>query len=66
MKNQFSVAYTMEGVLETLHISRATLYKLINSGELRTYRIGKRRYCTADAVLEFQCAREQATATTHV
>lgn len=53
---------TMTEVMETLKFSRATLYKIINSGDLRTYKVGKRRYCTPDAVRDLQKSLEQETA----
>lgn len=48
------LAYTMNEAMGALRTSRATIYKLINSGTLRTYRVGKRRYCTHDALVECQ------------
>ena len=63
MTTQNPIAYSMEGSMEALQISRSTLYKLINSGGLRTYKIGKRRYCTHDALVECQRALEEQTTT---
>ena len=48
------IAYSMAGAMDALQISRATLYALIKDGSLRTYRIGRRRYCTHDALVELQ------------
>ena len=48
------LAFSMVDAMESLSVSRPTLYKLINTNRLRTYRIGKRRYCTQDALVECQ------------
>ena len=44
------VSYTVTDMMSALHVSRATLYELINEQKLRTYQIGRRRYCTHDAL----------------
>ncbi|RLW63588.1 MAG: hypothetical protein B6D73_15220 [gamma proteobacterium symbiont of Stewartia floridana] len=48
------LAYSINEMMSTLGISRGTLYDLINDGLLRTYKIGKRRFCTHEALLECQ------------
>jgi len=49
------LAYTMPETFDELHTSRATGYKeLINPGKLKTYKIGRRRYCSRDAIIECQ------------
>ena len=56
------VAYTMAAAMSALHVSRATLYELINKQKLRTYKIGRRRYCTHNALMEMQRDLEKETA----
>ncbi|MCP3869432.1 MAG: helix-turn-helix domain-containing protein [Gammaproteobacteria bacterium] len=55
------LAYTMNETMRQLRISRATLYELIQSQKLRTYKIGRRRYCTRDALLDMQQDLENDT-----
>ncbi len=55
------VAYTMNESMDALRTSRATLYDLIQKQKLRTYKIGRRRYCTHDALVECQHALEAET-----
>ena len=62
MTTSIQVAYTMEETIGVLRTSRATLYELIQRQKLRTYKIGKRRYCTHDAILECQHTLEAETA----
>ena len=47
------LVYSIDETLQELGIARATLYRFINSGELRTVRIGTRRLITATALHEF-------------
>jgi len=42
-------------------ISQPQIYKHINSGELRTYTIGRRRFVSEEALKEFVSRRESAT-----
>ncbi|MES9874845.1 MAG: helix-turn-helix domain-containing protein [Candidatus Sedimenticola sp. 6PFRAG7] len=44
----------MSDTMAALNISRATLYDLIERNKLRTYKIGRRRYCTHQAIVECQ------------
>ncbi|MCG7982535.1 MAG: helix-turn-helix domain-containing protein [Candidatus Thiodiazotropha lotti] len=55
------IAYSMNEAMEALRISRATIYVLIQSGQLRTYKIGSRRFCTKEALIELQSSLEVAT-----
>ena len=41
-----------------LKITQPTLYELINSGKLRSYKIGRHRYITDDAIRDFQTEAE--------
>lgn len=54
-------ANTIPETVEALGLSRATLYELIRTGELRTYTVGRRRYCSEEAIREFIRTREQAS-----
>jgi hypothetical protein len=57
------LAYSMKEARQALGFgSQATLYEQINSGRLRTYKVGGRRYCTHDALIEFQHDREVESA----
>jgi len=55
------LAYTMNESMAELRTSRATLYELIQKQKLRTYKIGRRRYCTHEALVECQRALEAET-----
>lgn len=48
----------MTETAKALGFGHQKLYDLINSGELRTYTVGRRRYCSADAIMEFIHGRE--------
>jgi len=52
--------YPIREGFEVLHISPVTGYKLIKKGLLRTYTIGRNRYCTSDALRECIDALEVA------
>jgi excisionase family DNA binding protein len=45
--------YTLKQAAERLQISRAKLYQLMNSGELRSVHVGTRRLISEDALAEF-------------
>ena len=57
------LAYSMEETMQALGFSRATLYEEINANRLRTYKVRKRRYCTHQALLDYQREREAEVAT---
>lgn len=44
---------TVEEMLERLHISRSTGYRLINGGAIRSVKIGKRRLVSEQAIVDF-------------
>lgn len=47
-------AYTVQEARQMLGgISQATFYGLVNRGELRTFRIGRRRLVSADAIADY-------------
>ena len=52
------IAYSMSDVMRELGFSRAILYREINGNRLKTYRVGKRRFCSRQALLDLQSARE--------
>ena len=58
------VSYTVNDMMSVLHVSRATLYTLIQDQKLRTYKIGRRRYCTHEALIEMQRDLEKETTAT--
>jgi excisionase family DNA binding protein len=47
------VLLTAEEVAEALHVGRCTVYDLIRSGQLQSFKIGKLRRILVDAVHEF-------------
>ena len=48
------VAYSIKEARQLLGgISQATIYKLIGRGELRTFRVGRRRFVGADAIADY-------------
>lgn len=49
---------TVEETLQRLRICRATGYRLINSGALRTVTIGRRRLVPEQAIIEFIASLE--------
>lgn len=44
---------TVEETLQRLRICRATVYRLINSGDLRTVTIGRRRLVPEQAIVDY-------------
>jgi excisionase family DNA binding protein len=55
------LAHTPEGAAEQLSLSRATVYELIRTGELASFKIGRSRRI-AHSTLEQYVARCQAAA----
>lgn len=55
-------AYSIDDLTTVLGLSKPTLYAEINAGRLKTYCVGKRRFATRKAVMEWQQAREQESA----
>lgn len=53
---------TMEEARDSLRVSPPTLYKLINSGKLKTYKIGRRRFTTDVALAELISDLEKGAA----
>jgi len=52
--------YRIAEAFEILGVSRPLGSKLIHTGELRTYTVGRNRYTTADALRDFTEMRERA------
>lgn len=44
---------TPEETVEKIRVSRATVYGLIKTGDLRSVKIGRRRFITDDAIDEY-------------
>jgi len=59
MKQELS--YTISQVEDALHCSHQTVYNEINSGRLKTFKIGRRRFVSDDALREYIKDREKAT-----
>ena len=51
-------SYSIIQLMEILHVSRQTIYDEINSGRLKTFRIGRRRFASSNAVHEYIDDRE--------
>lgn len=47
-----AIAYTIEQGMALLSIDRRRIYAMIADGSLRTYKHGRRRYVSADALRE--------------
>lgn len=56
------LAFTVEQALEIVPISRTRLYAAIGSGELQTFKDGRRRLISARALDEFVAALESGRA----
>ena len=52
------LTYTVPDVIAALGLSRPTVYNLINSGELPSLKVGKRRLIRAEALDRFLADRE--------
>lgn len=57
------LAYTIPDVGAVLRQSRAVVYREIKAGRLRSFKVGGRRYVSADAAREYVIAREIEAAT---
>ncbi|MFT4247670.1 MAG: excisionase family DNA-binding protein [Pseudomonas sp.] len=55
------LAYTLEEAADQLSVTRSHLFKLINTGLLKTYKTGKRRFASHAALVECQKAMEKAS-----
>ncbi|MEW8073626.1 MAG: hypothetical protein AB2758_20635 [Candidatus Thiodiazotropha endolucinida] len=55
------ITYDIDDMILALKSSRKIIYQLINSGTLRTYKVGRRRYCSHAALLECQASLEEKT-----
>lgn len=62
-KSSTPLAYTVEQALEVVPLSRTRLYAAIGSGELRTFKDGRRRLISAEALQEFVALLERRTLT---
>lgn len=59
MENLAQLTHSIPQAMEILGLSRAAVYHEINEGRLRTYRVGRRRFVSHDALRDFIRAREQ-------
>ena len=53
------LAFSVPDACQALSISRQTLYDLIGSGRLRSYKEGKRRFISQAAMLAYIADRER-------
>lgn len=56
------LSYTVDQFVEATGFARRRVYTAIASGELRTFKAGKRRMISADAAREYIARRERETA----
>lgn len=53
------ISHTIPQVMAELNLSRATVYVEINAKRLRTYKVGRRRMVSRDALQDWIKAREK-------
>ena len=56
------VGYSIEEAAQSLGVGRTTVYDLMNSGDLESVKVGRRRIIPVDAVSAFLAARRAAAA----
>lgn len=49
----YQLFYSMDDALSILSTSRTSLYRAINSGALQTFKQGRRRYVTPEALASY-------------
>ncbi|MBT5212888.1 helix-turn-helix domain-containing protein [bacterium] len=54
--------YSVSDLIQLLRIGRGGVYAAINSGELKTYKVGKRRFASPQAVDDYVALCEKAAA----
>jgi excisionase family DNA binding protein len=52
------ITFSIEQTMEALNLSRNTVYLEIAAGRLRTYKVGRRRMVSRDALTQFVRDRE--------
>ena len=55
-------AFDVPEVIARLGVTRPTVYRFLQSGELRSFRLGSRRLVSAEALAEFIRERERVEA----
>lgn len=58
------LAYSVPDACLALGLSKQTVYDLLNSGKLRSYTEGKRRFISLKSLEDYIAAREAESATT--
>ena len=58
MHTSVPLTYSIAQTMEVLNLSRATIYAEINEGRLRTYKVGRRRMVSHNALTDWVKARE--------
>jgi len=56
------ISYTLLQVEDILNLSHQAIYNEINAGRLRTFKIGRRRFVSGDALIQFVKDREKEAA----
>ena len=59
-----ALAYSMQELPGVMKVSRATIYRAMNSGELKYSQVGRRRLCTPDHIRDFLQLHEKRQAKT--
>ena len=52
-------AFDVPEVIARLGVTRPTVYRFLQSGELRSFRLGSRRLVSAEALAEFNSRRQR-------
>ncbi|MBL8248158.1 MAG: helix-turn-helix domain-containing protein [Candidatus Competibacter sp.] len=63
LSNVSPLAYDIPSACIALGLSRQTVYDLMNSGKLRSYSEGRRRFISVQAITDYIVAREAESAT---
>ncbi len=56
------LAYPIAEAFDQLGLTRTAGYAAISAGELKTYKVGRRRYATRSACLEYAQRKERQSA----
>ncbi len=52
------LTYSINDAIDALNLSRQSVYNEINANRLKTYRVGRRRFISAEALSEWVRGRE--------
>jgi excisionase family DNA binding protein len=52
--------HTIQATMQRIPVARSTLYRMLETGELRSVKVGSRRFIPESAIEEFIAAQELA------